>query len=399
MKMSRRVRWSLVVHGALVAAMLAACSTQAPGGAGPAAWNLVGSGSLNHTSTRDADKPSIVARGDVELLLAWEEFEVGVRTLPVRRFASGAWSAATLLEPDAEAVPNPAAGFMGSTPFVAWQEFSAALYDEVKLATFGGGTWTKDPDTPSASDSKTVTVAGTSSAVHLAWFEFFDSGAGDQPTIMYSLYSGSAFSTPEPVALSGNFDQFPSIALHQGTPYVAYADASTGTSQMRVFRKDGASWVAVGGVLNSDPNQDAEWPSIALVGSTPYVGWAERIANRLQVMVAHFDGSEWVFDSISLNVDPTQDAGVGPNGLGLASDGSSLYVAFWEIGSPNRVYVKRLQAGEWSLVGGEPLNVDPSRNASYASIAVSTGVPYVAFLEDVDSGAGAFQTLFVKAFR
>jgi hypothetical protein len=398
----RLVSWVSGVVGLAVAALVMAC-TAATGGttSGPASWQLVGTGSLNHTATRDADKPSIVARGDVELLLAWEEFEVGTRTLPVRRFASGAWTAASLLEADAEAIPNPATGFMGSTPHVAWQEFGPGLYDEVKLAAFNGGAWIKDADTPSVQDSKTVAIAGTTSAIHLAWFEFFDSNGDtvDEPWILYSTYSGGAFSAPEPAAPTGIFFQNPSLALYQGAPYVAYADISSGTSLVHVRRKDGANWVAVGGPLNLDQNEDAEWPSIAFVGAIPYVGWAERIANRLQVMVAHFDGSAWVFDSISLNENPKQDAGLGPRGLGLASDGSSLYVAFWESGTPNRVYVKRLSDGVWTLVGGEPLNVEANRNASYASIAVAAGVPYVAFLEDVDSGAGAFQQVFVKAFR
>ena len=100
----------------------------------------------------------------------------------------------------------------------------------------------------------------------------------------------------------------PSIASIGGTPYVAWSESNGAADQVRVAQFTGDGWTAVGGALNVAPAMNAEGPSIASIGGTPYVAWQEFNGSAFQVRVAQFTGGAWTAVVGSLNVDPTKDA-------------------------------------------------------------------------------------------
>lgn len=72
-----------------------------------------------------------------------------------------------------------------------------------------------------------------------------------------------------------------------------------------------ADWVQEGDALTTDPNKASYVPDIAFAGNIPYVACSEGVSGGIgQAIVKHFNGSAWVQDGGSLNVDPTVSAGV-----------------------------------------------------------------------------------------
>ncbi len=106
-----------------------------------------------------------------------------------------------------------------------------------------------------------------------------------------------------------------------------------------------ASWVSLGASLNVTTNQDATSPSIALDGNnSPYVTWGEQfevalLTNRYQIVVKYWNGATWVQLGGWLNTDSNQSA-YNPS---VAIDGSnSPYVAWHETdGTDYDLYVKQ----------------------------------------------------------
>ena len=89
---------------------------------------------------------------------------------------------------------------------------------------------------------------------------------------------------------TGNYAQNSSIAMFNGTPYVAWEEGV----QIYVKHYNGTTWVQDGGSLNVNTGQNAEFPSIAMSGGTPYVSWHEMYNARFLIFVKHYNGSNWV---------------------------------------------------------------------------------------------------------
>ncbi len=148
------------------------------------------------------------------------------------------------------------------------------------------------------------------------------------------------------------------------------------------------TWTGKGGSLNvnNGGNQDASNPRITLLGSTPYVAWIENnVAVVAQVYVKHWDGSAWVADeellTPGLNVDVTKAA---TGGLDIASDGTSVYIAWTETGSGAHVKKLNVSAGTWTELGtgASSLSQDASPVLSSSrGLAFVGGVLYAIVIE------------------
>jgi hypothetical protein len=191
----------------------------------------------------------------------------------------------------------------------------------------------------------------------------------------------------------------PDVAEVGGVPYASWAEYDGQHFPVHVARiESDGKWHIVGGPLNSATvAPDAQRTSIAAVGSTPYVAWAENVGKeggQLRVGRLEGDGS-WHLVSGAIYGDP---AGL-PTDPDIAAVGANPvpYVVWTEAdGGSARVRLARLENGVWHLVGG-PLYADlTKRNVAPRIAAVrDSAVPYVAWEED----AGDFGHRQVRVAR
>jgi hypothetical protein len=170
----------------------------------------------------------------------------------------------------------------------------------------------------------------------------------------------------------------PVISTVAGVPYVAWSESSAGaTAQIYVRHWDGTAWVQDGGSLNVNPLDDAQEPTIASVGGVPYVTWEESFqGGASEVQVKHWDGSGWVRDGGTLNLNTAASA-LTP---WIGGVGGVPYVAFEQSGTPSTVDVERFDGTTWRQVGAA-LNISAGDQARAPSLAVIDGTPYVAWQE------------------
>jgi hypothetical protein len=188
----------------------------------------------------------------------------------------------------------------------------------------------------------------------------------------------------------------PSIAAVNGVPYVAWTEGGStpGQELLHVKRFNGTTWVQVGSALNIDTSRPASAPRIASIGENafnpgvPFVTWSESNGTARQIVVKRYDGMTWAAVGDALNV----NASLNGNTPDIASIGGTIlsggtaYVTWRESSaSGEQIRVKRLSGTSWASVGSDPLNVDPTKQASHPAIAnvggFVGGIPYVTWTE------------------
>ena len=151
-----------------------------------------------------------------------------------------------------------------------------------------------------------------------------------------------------------------------------------------------AAWnQPIGGVspINVSSIQDGSSPSIADVGGTPYVAWDEPDGTNREIRVSRLNaaGTAWeqvVGGASPINADPTRDA----SGASIANVGGVPHVAWSETDGTNfEIRVARLNGAgtDWDELegGASPINQGATRNAAEPSLTSIDGVPYVAWRE------------------
>ncbi len=189
------------------------------------------------------------------------------------------------------------------------------------------------------------------------------------------------------------------VASVGGVPYVAWREEDGSNNEVRVARLVTTGWERVGATavpespVNNDSLGDARSVSLADVNGVPYVAWAEFDGTNTEVRVARptADGTGWervgqaVNAASPVNVSPSRNA-VRPT---IANVNGAPWVTWTEDDGTNaEVRVARLRPDGlgWERVGegvrpGSPINRDPKRSAFDATLAVASGVPYVAWAE------------------
>lgn len=138
-----------------------------------------------------------------------------------------------------------------------------------------------------------------------------------------------------------------------------------------------ARWQQDGGSLNNNTSHNSNFWNIVMSNDTPYVAWHEDNYPSGQVYVKYLNGNNWVQDGSSLNMVNTGSA-YSPS---LAIYNGAPYVAWGESnGTPNQIYVKHLNGGNW-VQDGVSLNAVNTGTANLPSIAIFNGTPYVAWGE------------------
>jgi hypothetical protein len=131
---------------------------------------------------------------------------------------------------------------------------------------------------------------------------------------------------------------------------------------------------------------EAHAPSMAFVGSTPWISWYQANSpsvDTTQVYAANWNGSFWSGGPIGL-IASTDNQGRSQ----IANVGGFPYIDFIEINKTyypqsDFVYVKSWNGTSWSLVGNGPLNMNSGAGSTATSVSMaSDGTnPYVAWTE------------------
>lgn len=306
----------------------------------------------------------------------------------------------------------------------------------------------------SSKDARDPSIAIVGSTPYLAWWE------GNTPADVYVKTfdtTSEIWSTETKINTVGNHALQPKIASNgAATPvaYITYTECDSGGANCKVYVKKwnagGNTWDLVGGELNVDGTKSAADSAIAFDGSnTPYVIWVEPDGSGInQIYVSHFNGSNWVQDGGSLNIDATKN-GSNP---AIAINGSTikvswtecipnlndcqLYVKGWDStnsiwtpanpnslkagdpGLPSRpndvslgfinqvlhvvwhenasVYARKEQGNTFVSVGTISTVVSTSSNAAFGSAATGSQVPFITLVDNSNATANQGPHLFVK---
>lgn len=142
-----------------------------------------------------------------------------------------------------------------------------------------------------------------------------------------------------------------------------------------------ADWVQVGGSLNNDPNVNAVAPSMAMVGTAPWVTWTEPNSGASRIYVKYWNGSAWTAAGGPIYV----NAALGPYYSNLGVSGGTTPSVGWieynYVNPPTLGYMRTWTGSSWGAAT-PAFNTDlTGGTANSPTIAYSGATPYVAFTE------------------
>lgn len=381
--MARKNRLALVL--AMAGALLALSAAVAVASFHPI------DGSLNTDTAKNGDNPSVVDFGDVPYVAFGQE-NANTYNPPqgtVKRLDGATWTTVggTINNDPTKLANPPSLANVGGDPYVAWNEGGATVLN-VFVKRFDGTNWVSVGPSVNSDTTHVGAEPSIASFQDAPWVAYPEgNGSGNQAFVRVKRFDGATW-----VQMGGTLNSDP-VKLPQGVrmtsvggaPYVTWFEGPpAGHQDVRVSRFDGANWVAVGGALNLVPTDNAVRPTIADIGGVPYVAWREG-AFPEQIRVARFDGTNWVPVGGSLNVDPSKPATSNPTIVNVAG---APWVTWSEsTGAVANARVKRWDGSAWVSVGGA-LNVDPSAGSAQTSLGVVGGVPFATWME---FSGGAYQ--------
>ncbi len=244
---------------------------------------------------------------------------------------------------------NTSLAFDGTTPYVACTDFGAGLTGKVVVKKFDGSTWI-NVGTPgfSAGGADYVSLVINNGTPYVAFQDFANAY---KATVM--KYDGSAWVYVGQAGFSDGSVAFTSLTFDGTTPYIAFKDnAYNGKACVMTF--DGTSWahVSITGISAFSAG-DAEFTSIAINNGTPYVAYKDTGIVAL-ANVMKFNGVYW------------EEVGNGlanPLGFGngfsdgtalytkIAFDGNVPYVAYADAAWNFSTVVKYFDGTNWQYLG------------------------------------------------
>jgi len=300
------------------------------------------------------------------------------------------------------------------TPYVAWRDDNGGN-GEIYVRRWNGSSW-EGVGTGSASGGGISDNSGSSAfpsvaiapdgTPHVAWQDY--SGGGDYE-IYVRRWSGSTWEEVGLGSASGGGisdnsggSYAPSVAIApNGTPYIAWEDASGGDREVYVRRWNGSIWEEIGtgsasGGGISDNSGDSWFSSVAITpDGTPYVAWQDDSGGDNEIYVRRWNGSTW--EEVGLG--SASGGGISNNSGGsyapsmAIAPGGTPYIA-WEdwSGGDAEIYMRRWNGSGWEELGAGSASgggISNNNDSSFdPSVAIaSDGTPYVAW-EDFSGGDG-----------
>ncbi len=278
---------------------------------------------------------------------------------------------------------------------VAWVEGT-----HVRAAHLEGTTWVRDggdlevdPDTAYAIGHSVshVDLAFDGDTPYLTWAESTLNGY----SVHAARWNGSAWVLlGGQVQAAGEQAVGPSIAIHDGVPYVAY-QSFLGITQVYVRRWTGAAWETLGGSANDNPGLHARVPELVIVGGRPTVAFRQDDVggSYYPVYIRQWNGLAWsIVDPGGLFAPPNY---IAVATWAIAADGDVLYAAWLEYAPAlirRRVMQRNPRTGVWRDIGTWAHGLVPYVEMS---LIVNGTTPYMA----TDGSFATGNHVGVLAFR
>jgi hypothetical protein len=266
------------------------------------------SGGINASTTRDSSDASITSVDGVPWV-AWSEFDGTNNELRVSRLVAGQlWQevvggASPINDDSSRDAFDPDLVTIGGVPNVAWQE-DDGTNDEVHVSRLGNGPdWEQRAGGAQINhdgdrDANEPTLADIGGVPYVAWTE--DDGGDDQVRVSRLNAALTAWEQPvgglSPINHDGDGNaQRANLAAIGGVPYVAWQEAVTGNTEIRVARLNTAGtddWEElVGGEspINQSNTESGSGPRIADIGGVPWVAWRESDGTNTEARVARLE--------------------------------------------------------------------------------------------------------------
>ncbi|MTK12906.1 MAG: cell wall-binding repeat-containing protein [Clostridiaceae bacterium] len=178
-----------------------------------------------------------------------------------------------------------------------------------------------------------------------------------------------------------------SMYVYNGTPYIAYANAS-GKVLIKKYNETDCDWKVIGDlqVENSVDNRSwtsLSWISLYVDNENTYLAYREELksgGSGKPYGVKKYDGTKWTdlgaVDSITI---PSGIVGTSTD-VSLYAYNGTPYVAYVDNSNGNKVMVKKYDGSKWVLVG---TSAEKAADVG-VSLYMDKGIPYVVYSRNGD---------------
>ncbi len=152
-----------------------------------------------------------------------------------------------------------------------------------------------------------------------------------------------------------------------GKIYVQYAKILSSTPTNGSWNWE---WLYLGDMLNKNPENDAQYPSISVgTDNKAVVTWQENDGTSWNVFVKRWNGTSWVQlgDSLDISIAANAQHPV----IDIGTDNNPVVAWHEETASTSRIYAKRWDGTQWVQIGGF-VNVSGSKKAYMPSLALDS---------------------------
>ncbi len=265
-------------------------------------------------------------------------------------------------------------------PYIAYRDEDATGYT-ARVAHFDGSSWVSDgTPTPVPIDMNSLAIGAGTSRLQVAWREGALTYTAHLEGATWVQDGGALTVDPANASTTGTSWRDISIAFDGDVPWIAWTELVSGRYSVYVRHWNGTSWVLAGGNVDNNPTlAGSAEPSIAVHQGVPYVAFNEFGAGHQRVYVSKFDGTSWQLVGGILSMNSTL-AAQQPQ---LVFAGDKPTVAFGQVtvsGVHYGLYVKQWDGTNWQLLGGERNDGGYTSVLNWA-LGADGDVPYLAFVE------------------
>lgn len=300
---------------------------------------------------------------------------------------------------------DPSIAVVGNTPYLAWWEGNTPADIYVKTFNNSSETWSAETKINAVGNhALQPKMASNGAATPIAFITYTECDAAGANCKVYVKKWNTGGNTWDLVGPALNVDPTKSagdsaIAFDgSSTPYIIWVEPDgSGINQIYVKHFNGTNWVQDGGSLNVDAAKNGLNPAIAINGSIIKVAWTECIPNLndCQLYVKGWDSTNSTWTPVNPTSLKAGDPGLPsrPDDVSLGFVNQVFHVAWHENAS---VYVRKEQGNTFVAVGSISTVVSPSSNAAFGSGATGSQVPFITLVDNINATANQGPHLFVK---